>query len=122
MHGPHCPADSPAAQVRQRSTKASGQSGVPNDRNQAGPSGEICAARQTVSALSTTAGLIRRPARTRDEAVERALAAGAAILGDHRKEDGTGWVTLTDPEGNEFCIERGEAERGPRASAAYRIG
>ena len=59
---------------------------------------------------------------TRDDAVERALAAGAAVLADHRKEDGTGWVTMTDPEGNEFCIERGEAERGLRASAAYRIG
>ncbi|KRC92808.1 glyoxalase [Terrabacter sp. Root85] len=59
---------------------------------------------------------------TRDDAVERALAAGAALLADHRKEDGTGWVTMTDPEGNEFCIERGEAERGLRASATYRIG
>jgi len=26
--------------------------------------------------------------------------------------DGTGWVVLTDPEGNEFCILRSEAERG----------
>ena len=59
---------------------------------------------------------------TRDEAVERALAAGATVLADHRKENGEGWVTMTDPEGNEFCIERGAAERGPRASAAYRIG
>ncbi len=59
---------------------------------------------------------------TRDEAVDRALEAGATITGDHRKDDGTGWVTLADPEGNEFCIERGVAERGPRTSVAYRIG
>ncbi|CAN7591164.1 VOC family protein [Terrabacter sp. LjRoot27] len=61
-------------------------------------------------------------AGTRDEAVERALAAGATVLEDHRKEGGDGWVTMTDPEGNEFCIERGAEERGPRESAAYRIG
>lgn len=59
---------------------------------------------------------------TRDEAVDRALEAGATITGDRRKDDGTGWVTLADPEGNEFCIERGVAERGPRTSVAYRIG
>jgi hypothetical protein len=26
--------------------------------------------------------------------------------------DGTGWVVLADPAGNEFCVERGAAERG----------
>lgn len=59
---------------------------------------------------------------TRDEAVERAVAAGATVIGDHRTAEGTGWVTLSDPEGNELCIERGSAERGPRPPAAYRIG
>ncbi|EWT01315.1 glyoxalase [Intrasporangium oryzae NRRL B-24470] len=59
---------------------------------------------------------------TRDEAVERAVASGATVIGDHRHEDGSGWVTLADPEGNEFCIERGEAESGPRAPRAFRIG
>lgn len=48
---------------------------------------------------------------SRDEQVERAVALGATLLGDHRKPDGTGWVTLADPEGNEFCIERSGAER-----------
>jgi predicted enzyme related to lactoylglutathione lyase len=57
----------------------------------------------------------------RDDAVERALSAGASVLADHRNEDGTGWVTLGDPEGNEFCIVRGELERPP-TSQAYRIG
>ena len=42
--------------------------------------------------------------RTREEEVERVLALGATLYEDHRREDGRGWVTLTDPEGNEFCI------------------
>jgi predicted enzyme related to lactoylglutathione lyase len=49
--------------------------------------------------------------RTRDEEVERLIALGAAIDSDHRRPDGTGWVVLTDPEGNEFCVERSTAER-----------
>lgn len=49
--------------------------------------------------------------RTRDEEVERLRALGATIVGDHRKPDGTGWVTMADPEGNEFCVERSAAER-----------
>jgi predicted enzyme related to lactoylglutathione lyase len=52
-----------------------------------------------------------RPERTRDEEVERLLAAGATIYADHRNPDGTGWVTMADPEGNEFCVERSDAER-----------
>jgi predicted enzyme related to lactoylglutathione lyase len=50
--------------------------------------------------------------RTRDEEVERLLALGATLVGDHRRPDGTGWVTLADIEGNEFCVERSAAERG----------
>ncbi|MFD6874829.1 MULTISPECIES: VOC family protein [unclassified Streptomyces] len=50
--------------------------------------------------------------RTRDEEVERILALGATVVGDRRNADGTGWVTMADPEGNEFCVERGLAERG----------
>ena len=61
-------------------------------------------------------------AGTRDELVETAVAAGATVVGDHRKPDGTGWVTLTDPEGNEFCIERGVAEAGPRQPRQIRVG
>jgi hypothetical protein len=48
---------------------------------------------------------------TRDEEVERLLTRGASLFEDHRREDGKGWVTLTDPEGNEFCVERSAAER-----------
>ncbi|MGW2570871.1 VOC family protein [Streptomyces sp. NPDC001537] len=49
--------------------------------------------------------------RTRDEEVERLLSLGATLQEDHRRPDGTGWVTLHDPEGNEFCVERSAAER-----------
>jgi predicted enzyme related to lactoylglutathione lyase len=49
--------------------------------------------------------------RTRDEEVARLLALGATLVADHRVPDGRGWVTLSDLEGNEFCVERGEAER-----------
>ena len=52
------------------------------------------------------------PDTTRDEEVERLLGIGATLVADHRKDDGRGWVVLADPEGNEFCIERSEAERG----------
>ncbi|MER5255047.1 MULTISPECIES: VOC family protein [unclassified Streptomyces] len=49
--------------------------------------------------------------RTRDEEVERLIALGATLVGDHRVPDGRGWVTLGDLEGNEFCVERSAAER-----------
>lgn len=48
---------------------------------------------------------------TRDENVERLFGLGAKLWSDQRREDGTGWVTLTDPEGNELCIERSVSER-----------
>jgi hypothetical protein len=45
---------------------------------------------------------------TRDEEVERVLGLGATQVWDLRGHEGpgTGWVTLADPEGNEFCILR----------------
>jgi predicted enzyme related to lactoylglutathione lyase len=51
--------------------------------------------------------------RSRDEEVDRLLAAGATMVQDLRGKDGpgTGWATLADPEGNEFCVLRSEAER-----------
>ena len=51
------------------------------------------------------------PDTGRDEEVERLLGVGATLVEDHRKPDGTGWATLADPEGNEFCILRSDAER-----------
>ncbi|MFB7557121.1 VOC family protein [Streptomyces brevispora] len=49
--------------------------------------------------------------RTRDEEVERLLALGATLVGDHRRPNGRGWATLADPEGNEFCVECSARER-----------
>jgi hypothetical protein len=46
----------------------------------------------------------------RDEEVARVLGLGATQVADHRNQDGTGWVVLADPEGNEFCILRSAAE------------
>ena len=48
---------------------------------------------------------------TRDEEVARLLGLGATQVADHRTAEGKGWVVLADPEGNEFCVERSEAER-----------
>jgi hypothetical protein len=48
---------------------------------------------------------------TRDEEVERLVGLGATRVDDRRNDDGTGWVVLADPEGNEFCVERSAAER-----------
>jgi predicted enzyme related to lactoylglutathione lyase len=53
--------------------------------------------------------------RSRDEEVERLLALGARLVDDRRNADGTGWAVLADPEGNEFCVERSEAERAATA-------
>lgn len=52
-----------------------------------------------------------RPAEgTRDAELARLVEPGAVVVADDRKPDGTGWVTFSDPEGNEFCIQRSEAE------------
>ena len=48
---------------------------------------------------------------TRDEEVERLAELGATVSEDHRDPDGSGWVTMLDPEGNEFCVCRAEYER-----------
>ncbi len=56
-----------------------------------------------------------RPADgTRDEEVARLLSIGATQVDDQRevRGDGTGWMVLADPEGNEFCVLRSDAERG----------
>ena len=47
----------------------------------------------------------------RDREVERAARLGAVVVDDRRRGDGTGWVVFADPEGNEFCVGRGAAER-----------
>lgn len=47
----------------------------------------------------------------RDEEVERLVGLGATVYADHRRPDGKGFVVMQDPEGNEFCVERSDAER-----------
>jgi Glyoxalase-like domain len=49
---------------------------------------------------------------TQAEEVERLLGIGATEVWDLRGKygPGTGWVTLADPEGNEFCILRSPKE------------
>jgi catechol 2,3-dioxygenase-like lactoylglutathione lyase family enzyme len=49
--------------------------------------------------------------RDRDDEIARVVALGATPLRDLRKSDGSGWLVLADPEGNEFCILRSHAER-----------
>jgi len=50
---------------------------------------------------------------TRDEEVDRVVELGAVMVDDQRDHygPGIGWVVLQDPEGNEFCVLRGDEER-----------
>ena len=52
-----------------------------------------------------------QPDTTRDQEVDRLTGLGAKVFDDQRRADGTGWVVLTDPAGNEFCVERSAAEK-----------
>ena len=56
---------------------------------------------------------------TRDAEVARLLSIGATRVDDQRevRGDGTGWMVLADPEGNEFCVLRSDAERGVGATS-----
>lgn len=50
------------------------------------------------------------PSSTRDEEVARLQGLGATVFADFRNpDDGTGFVVMLDPEGNEFCVEPGLA-------------
>lgn len=54
---------------------------------------------------------LRPTDRSRDEERERVRALGAVDVEDCRTADGRGWWVMADPEGNEFCILRSDAER-----------
>jgi hypothetical protein len=60
-------------------------------------------------------------AGTRDAEVEVLLGLGATVVADLRGTHGpgTGWVTFADPEGNEFCVVRSEAERAETPPAVH---
>jgi hypothetical protein len=51
---------------------------------------------------------------SRDAEFARLVELGAMVVDDRRNPDGTGWVVLADPEGNEFCILRSDAEVAAR--------
>ena len=51
------------------------------------------------------------PQQPRDQEVDRLLGIGATPVDDRRRTDGTGWVVLADPEGNEFCVLMSAEER-----------
>jgi hypothetical protein len=57
---------------------------------------------------------VRPRERTRDDEVAWLLEHGATHVADHRGiyGPGSGWVTLADPEGNQFCVLRSETELG----------
>lgn len=48
---------------------------------------------------------------TREQELARLLGLGARQVADRSRPDGSGWVVLADPEGNEFCLLRGNVER-----------
>ncbi|MEU4371586.1 VOC family protein [Micromonospora chersina] len=83
----------------------------------AGPS-SITPARGTTQPPGPTAPLHvdwQPTVRSRDDEVKRLMALGATLHEDHRTADGRGWVTLPDPEGNEFCIEQGKGRSTAQA-------
>jgi hypothetical protein len=55
---------------------------------------------------------LRPRAGTRDDEIERVRGLGAAEVADQRGTygPGTGWVVFADPEGNQFCLLRSQAE------------
>ena len=55
---------------------------------------------------------------TRDDEIERVRGLGATVLTDRRGDCGRGWVTFADPEGNQFCLIRSDAERAANAGDA----
>jgi catechol 2,3-dioxygenase-like lactoylglutathione lyase family enzyme len=49
------------------------------------------------------------PGTTREQELDRLLGLGATVVNDLRRPDGGGWVWMADPEGNDFCILRGDS-------------
>lgn len=57
---------------------------------------------------------VRPRERVQDEEVAWLLKRGAELVAERRGiyGPGSGWVTLADPEGNQFCVLRSQAELG----------
>lgn len=62
---------------------------------------------------------LRPRERRRDDEVAWLLTRGASQVADHRGiyGPGSGWVTLADPEGNEFCVLSSQQELDERPAA-----
>ncbi len=56
---------------------------------------------------------VRPRERSRDEEAEWLSTRGATVVADHRGiyGPGSGWVTMADPEGNQFCVLLSVSER-----------
>lgn len=59
--------------------------------------------------------------RTLVEEVRRLAVLGASVVDNRVGPSGLGWIVMTDPAGNEFCVESSAAEiaaiRGPGAGS-----
>lgn len=53
-----------------------------------------------------------QPDVPREQEMQRLRDLGATLVADRTQPDGSGWVVLADPEGNELCVLRSAAERG----------
>ncbi|APX33146.1 glyoxalase [Brachybacterium sp. P6-10-X1] len=56
---------------------------------------------------------VRPRERTQAEEIDWLLGRGASEVADHRGifGPGSGWMTMADPEGNQFCVLLSEVER-----------
>ncbi|MCO1599199.1 VOC family protein [Micromonospora sp. RHAY321] len=61
--------------------------------------------------VKNRAHICLQPEVPRDQEVQRIGALGATVVDDQRDPDGSGWVVMADPQGNEFCVLRSDAER-----------
>jgi predicted enzyme related to lactoylglutathione lyase len=44
------------------------------------------------------------------EEIERLTGLGATLVSEHARGSELGWAVMTDPEGNEFCVDSSDAE------------
>ncbi|MGO1227179.1 VOC family protein [Brachybacterium sp. AOP42-C2-15] len=56
---------------------------------------------------------VRPRERTQEQEIRWLEEQGATLVADHRGQygPGTGWLTMADPEGNQFCVLKSPAER-----------
>lgn len=56
---------------------------------------------------------VRPRERTQEQEIRWLEEQGATLVADHRGQygPGTGWLTMADPEGNQFCVLKSLAER-----------